>query len=98
MHVTQAEAASPVRSDGKDFVVVRNHQGFIAQIAKDTGEPYLWEENSLILEFGSHLNKGKIESNLSAPGIEGRHESTLIKSFEMNLHFIGLSRLAPTSL
>ena len=37
-----------------------------------------------------HLNKDKIESNLSVPGIQGHQENALIKSFEMSLHLICL--------
>ena len=33
----------------------------------------------------THLNRDKIESNLNVPGIQGRHENALIKSFEMSL-------------
>ena len=38
----------------------------------------------------THLNTDKIESNLSVPGIQERHENALIKSFEMSLHLICL--------
>ena len=34
----------------------------------------------------THLNRNKIESNLSVPGIQGRHKNALIKSFEMRPH------------
>ena len=37
-----------------------------------------------------HLNRDKIESNLSAPGIQGHQENAFIKSFEMSLHLICL--------
>ena len=40
--------------------------------------------------FNSHLNRDKIESNLSVPGIQGCHENALIKSFEMSPHLICL--------
>ena len=33
-----------------------------------------------------HLNKNKIESNLSVPGIGGHQKKALIKSFEMSPH------------
>ena len=34
------------------------------------------------------LNRDKIESSLSVPGIQERHENALIKSFEMSPHLI----------
>ena len=37
----------------------------------------------------THLNKDKIESNLSVPGIQG-HQEIAIKSFEMSPHLICL--------
>ena len=37
-----------------------------------------------------HLNRDKIESNLSVPGIQGCHENALIKSFEMSPNLICL--------
>ena len=38
----------------------------------------------------THLNRDKIESNLSVPGIQGHQENALIKSFEMSPHLICL--------
>ena len=38
----------------------------------------------------AHLNKDKIESNLSVPGSQGHQENALIKSFEMSPHLICL--------
>ena len=38
----------------------------------------------------SHLNKNKIVSNLSVPGILEHQENTLIKSFEISPHLICL--------
>ena len=38
----------------------------------------------------AHLNRDKIESNLSVPGIQGHQENALIKSFEMSSHLICL--------
>ena len=38
----------------------------------------------------AHLNRDKIESNLSVPGIQGHQENTLIKSFEMSPHLMCL--------
>ena len=38
----------------------------------------------------SHLNRDKIASNLSVPGIQGCHENALFKSFEMSPHLICL--------
>ena len=35
-----------------------------------------------------HLNRDKIESNWSVPGIQGRQENALIESFEMSPHLI----------
>ena len=40
------------------------------------------------LRYVAHLNRDNIESNLSVPGIQGRQENTLIKSFEMSPHLI----------
>ena len=36
----------------------------------------------------AHLNRDKIESNLSVPGIQEHQENALIKSFELSLHFM----------
>ena len=36
------------------------------------------------------LNRDKIESTLSVPGIQGCHENALYKSFKMSPHFICL--------
>ena len=44
----------------------------------------------------SHLNRNKIESNLSVPGIQRHHENALIKSFETSSHLICL--LASTDI
>ena len=41
-------------------------------------------------EFSAHLNRDKIESNLSVPGIQGHQENALIKSFDMSSHLICL--------
>ena len=38
----------------------------------------------------AHLNRDKIEWNLSVPGIQGRHKNALYKSFEMSPHLICL--------
>ena len=38
----------------------------------------------------THLNRNKIEYNLSVPGIHGRHENALIKSIEMSPHMMCL--------
>ena len=38
----------------------------------------------------SRAHRDKIKSNLSVPGIQERHENTLIKSFEMSPHLICL--------
>ena len=38
----------------------------------------------------AHLNRDKIESNLSVPGIQGCHENALFKSFETSPHLICL--------
>ena len=38
----------------------------------------------------THLNREKIESNFSIPGIQGHQENALIKSFEMSPHLICL--------
>ena len=38
----------------------------------------------------THLNREEVESNLSAPGIQGHQEDALIKSFEMSPHLICL--------
>ena len=38
----------------------------------------------------THLNRDKIESNLSVLGIQGHQENALIKSFEMSPNFIYL--------
>ena len=38
----------------------------------------------------THLNRAKIESNLSVPGIQGCHENASCKSFEMSPHLICL--------
>ena len=38
--------------------------------------------------YKSHLNRDQIEFNLSVPGIKGRHENALYKSFEMNPHLL----------
>ena len=35
----------------------------------------------------SHLNRNKIESNLSVPGIDKCHKNALYKSFEISPHF-----------
>ena len=32
----------------------------------------------------THLNRDKIESNLSVPGFQGRHKNALIKDFKMS--------------
>ena len=52
-----------------------------------------WILNSKLAFFSlgnndAHLNRDKIESNLSLPGIQGRYENALIKSFEMSPHLI----------
>ena len=41
-------------------------------------------------EMEAHLNRNKIESNLSVPKIQGCHENALYKSFEMSPHIICL--------
>ena len=38
----------------------------------------------------AHLNRNKIESNLSVPGIQGCQENAFIESFEMSSHLIYL--------
>ena len=41
--------------------------------------------------FGyAHLNRCRVESNLSVPGIQGCHENALCKSFKTSLHLICL--------
>ena len=37
-----------------------------------------------LMSASAHLNRDKIESNLSVPGIQGCHENALCKSFEMS--------------
>ena len=37
--------------------------------------------------YCTHLNRNQIESDLSVPGIQGRHENAFYKSFEMSPHF-----------
>ena len=44
----------------------------------------LLEHKGKLLEGVSHLNRDKIESYLSVPGIQGHPENALIKSFEMS--------------
>ena len=39
---------------------------------------------------GTHLNRDKIESNLSVPGIQGLQENALTKSFEMSPRLVCL--------
>ena len=38
----------------------------------------------------AHLNRDKIESNLSVPGFQGCHENALYKSFDTSPHLICL--------
>ena len=38
----------------------------------------------------AQINRDKIESNLSVPGVQGCHENALIKSFKMSPHLICL--------
>ena len=40
--------------------------------------------------LGSHLNRDKIESNLSVPGMQGSHENALYKIFKTSCHLICL--------
>ena len=42
------------------------------------------------IKSAAHLNREKIKSNLSVPGIQGHHENALIKSFEMSPHLMCL--------
>ena len=44
----------------------------------------------LFREYCSHLNRDKIEYNLSVPGSQGHQENAFIKSFEMSPHVICL--------
>ena len=43
-----------------------------------------------MIHLYAHLNRDKIESNLSVPGIQGHQENALIKSFKMSPHLICL--------
>ena len=50
-------------------------------------------QDSLFQIYGTlnaHLNRAKIESNLSVPGIQGCQENALIKSVKMSPHLICL--------
>ena len=50
-------------------------------------------------EVSQTLNRDKIESNLSVPGTQGRHENALIKSSEMSPHLTCLyASTIPTTL
>ena len=54
------------------------------------GLPYM---TSLLLHFlcpATHLNRDKIESNLSVTGIQGRHENVSCKTFEISPHMMCL--------
>ena len=49
--------------------------------------------------LGIHLNRDKIESNLSVPVIQGCRENALFKNFQTSPHYPWyVCRLAPTSL
>ena len=43
-----------------------------------------------ILRTPTHLNRDKIESDLSVPGIQGHHDKALVKSFQMRPHLVSL--------
>ena len=45
---------------------------------------------TVIAQDFAHLNRDKIKSNLSVPGIQGHQENALIKSFKMSPHLIYL--------
>ena len=42
------------------------------------------EASNKVGKNGAHLNRDKIEWNLSVPRIQARHENALYKSFEMS--------------
>ena len=64
---------------------------------KPTKPPSCLSPSSFSIPDKTHLNRDKIESNLSVPVIQGDQENAHIKSFEMSPTW-HVSRLAPSSL
>ena len=62
------------------------------------GEEYTQTIVSNAMYRQAHLNRDKIESNLSVPGIQGCHENNFYKSFEMSPNFICLCARAKIPL
>ena len=70
--------------------------GRLANVSVTGGTPKTAIKHGFMSELGAcqvidvHLNRNKIESNLSVPGFQGRHENTPIKSLETSPHWICL--------